>query len=158
MKILKYVSVTVLQLIWAAVAGLIASGGMLGTSLAASSDNSEVCRKVTEAVMRSDIEAAVKAVGPVPSDHASVQESMVRLTDGVAGLFKGKTPRLERTVPDAYLGPYPVSLQIWSFGDKDVYFVGCLFRMREEGMQLQLQLDGSADDVVFKLQRFLSSN
>ena len=142
----------------AAVAGIVALSGMTEASLANRSGNSEICRKATEALMRGDTEAAVLAVDPAPSDRTSAQDNLTKLTNGVAALFKGKTPRLERTMSDAYAGAYPVSLQIWSFGDKEVYFVGCLFRMREEGMQLQLQVDSSADDVVAKLKTISDSN
>jgi len=108
---------------------------------------SEICRQITEALMRGNIDMAVSALNPEPSDLAETRDSLVRLNYALVGLVKGKRPRLERTLPDIHIEDHPASLQIWSFGDQEVYLVGCL-PFRERGkMYFDLQLRNSVDAI-----------
>lgn len=117
--------------------------------LARSSSNSEICRISTEALMKGDIDAAIAAIDPEPYQHKVIQDYLTRLNYMLIGAVKGKKPRLERTLEEINVETYPVSLQIWTFGEDEVYLVGCLFRIEEdETIQIELQLRHSVEEVV----------
>ncbi|MBM6584175.1 hypothetical protein ILT44_28680, partial [Microvirga sp. BT689] len=84
---------------------------------------------------------------PSAADQAENRETLMRLNYALVGLVKGKRPRLERTLPAIDIESHRASLQIWSFGDQEVYLVGCL-PFRERGrMYFDLQLRNSVDDI-----------
>jgi uncharacterized membrane protein len=126
---------------------LIVFSGMIVPALAEAARDSESCRQITEALMSGNIDMAVSALNPSAPDKAETREGLVRLNYGLIGLVKGKMPRLERTLPDIDVESHRASLQIWSFGDQEVYLVGCL-PFRERGkMYFDLQLRSSVDDI-----------
>ncbi len=99
--------------------------------------------------MRGDIDAAVAAIDPEPYQHKVIQDYLTRLNYMLIGAVKGKKPRLERTLEEIKVETYPVSLQIWTFGEDEVYLIGCLFRIEEdETIQIELQLRHSVEEVV----------
>jgi hypothetical protein len=126
---------------------LIVFSGMIMPALADAARDSERCRQITEALMSGDIDMAVSALNPSAPDKAETRETLVRLNYALVGVVKGKRPRLERTLPDIDIENHQASLQIWSFGDQEVYLVGCL-PFRERGkMYFDLQLRNSVDDI-----------
>ncbi|MBB3018332.1 putative membrane protein [Microvirga lupini] len=126
---------------------LIVFSGMIAPALAEATQDSESCRQITAALMNGNVDMAVAALNPKASEQAETRESLVRLNYALIGLVKGKTPRLERTLPDIDVENHQASLQIWSFGDREVYLVGCL-PFRERGkMYFDLQLRNSVDDI-----------
>ncbi|MBF9233448.1 hypothetical protein [Microvirga alba] len=139
------------------IVALLALEWMTTTSVAKPNVGSQACRQVTEAVLKGDAEAAVAAINQEPQHRDKTLEIMTRMADSLAGLFKGKTPRLERSLSDISVEGYPISLQIWSFGDQEVYLVGCLLRL-EEGVQLNIQIRSSVDEVVQKIKTKLKSD
>jgi hypothetical protein len=52
---------------------------------------------------------------------------------------------------------YPTSLQIWSFGDKEVHFVGCLIRQRGRQAQIHLQVHPIVDELAKNLKVSLNN-
>lgn len=91
------------------------------------------------------------ALTPDPAEINEIREMAMRMTDSLQGIFRGKIPRLERTLPDIEVGSHPTALQIWSFGDKEVYFVGCLIQLREGRPFIHLQAYPVIDEVIKKL-------
>ncbi|MCB5176566.1 hypothetical protein [Microvirga lenta] len=92
------------------------------------------------------------ALSSSPSDRREAQKDVQQLVDAMGRALQGKQMRHLRTLPNAQVEGHPVSMQLWSFGDKDVVFLGCLYRTREEqSPQLLIQIDSSADDVLYKL-------
>ena len=121
--------------------------GMIVPTLAEATRDSESCRQITEALMSGNIDMVVSALNPKASEQAETRESLIRLNYALVGVVKGKRPRLERTLPDIDVENHQASLQIWSFGDQEVYLVGCL-PFRERGkMYFDLQLRNSVDDI-----------
>lgn len=110
--------------------------------------DSHACRGVVEGVMKGDIEAAIAAVNPEPSDVDELKNAVTTMTNALSGILQGKLPRLERTLPDISVDNYPTSLQIWSFGDKDVQFVGCLLQPKRKAAKIYLQFHPSVDELV----------
>src|SRR5688500_6305503 len=110
---------------------LIAFSGMIVPARAEATRDSESCRQIAEALMSGNIDVAASALNPRVPDQAETRESLVLLNYALIGVVKGKRPRLERTLPDINIENHQASLQIWSFGDQEVYLVGCLpFRER----------------------------
>lgn len=118
--------------------------------------DSNACRGVVEGVMKGNVEAAVAAINPNPSDTDKLRDALTKMKDALAGVFKDKKPRLERTLPDISVDNYPTSLQIWSFGDKDVHFVGCLIRPQRKEAEIYLQLHPIVDELVKNLKASLA--
>ncbi|HZB61645.1 MAG TPA: hypothetical protein VE423_03145 [Microvirga sp.] len=117
--------------------------------LARSSSDSETCRIATEAFMRGDTDAALAAIGPEPSRRKALQDHLTRMNYMLVGAVKGKKPRLERTLKDIELDRSPVSLQIWSFGEEEIFLIGCLFRIEGDGtLRFELQLRQSVEDIL----------
>ncbi|MGO4387079.1 hypothetical protein AB4Y85_06040 [Microvirga sp. 2YAF29] len=98
--------------------------------------------------MKGDLEAAIAAINPEASDVDELKNAITKMTNALNGVFQDKTPRLERTLPDISVNNYPTSLQIWSFGDKEVHFVGCVLLPRRKAAQIYLQLHPIVDDLV----------
>jgi hypothetical protein len=113
--------------------------------------DTEVCRRTTEAVMHGKVGAAVDALEPQAKDRAQLQELMERLVGQVAGAFKQQTARLERTLGDIAVEGQPASLQIWSFGDKEIYFIGCHVRLKEGNIQVFLEAHPTVEKVAEQL-------
>ncbi|MBZ6075426.1 hypothetical protein [Microvirga puerhi] len=113
--------------------------------------DSHACRGVVEGVMKGDPDAMIAAINPNPSDVEKLRDGMARMAGAFEGFFKGKTPRLERTLPDISVENYPVSLQIWSFGDKEVYFVGCLMGIIGREPKVYMHIHPFVDEVVKNL-------
>ena len=107
----------------------------------------KICQQITEALMNGNIEMAVSALSPNPSELAETRDTLMRLNYALIGLVKGKRPRLERTLPGIDVDTHQASLQIWSFGDEEVYLVGCLpVRVRGK-LYFDLQLRNSVDEI-----------
>jgi hypothetical protein len=107
----------------------------------------KICQQITEALMNGNIEMAVSALSPNPSELAETRDTLMRLNYALIGLVKGKRPRLERTLPGIDVETHQASLQIWSFGDEEVYLVGCLpVRVRGK-LYFDLQLRNSVDEI-----------
>jgi hypothetical protein len=121
--------------------------GMSLPSYAEAAGGGESCRQITEALMSGNIDMAVSALNPNASEQAETRESLARLNYALIGLVKGKTPRLERTLPDTDVENHQASLQIWSFGDQEVYLVGCLPFQERGKIYFDLQLRNSVDDI-----------
>jgi hypothetical protein len=119
--------------------------------------SSKVCQATLEAALKNDAEGAIAALTPDPSEADGIRELATRMTDLLQGIFKGKAPRLERTLPDIEVASYPTGIQIWSFGDKEVFFVGCLMRLREGRPFIQLQAYPLMDEVIKKLKAGVES-
>lgn len=98
-----------------------------------------------------NVEAAIAAINPDSSDVDGLRGTVTKMAGALGGAFKGKTPRLERTLPDINVDNYPTALQIWSFGDKEVHFVGCLIRSRGREAQIHLQVHPIVDELVKNL-------
>lgn len=126
---------------------LIAFSGMIVPARAEAARDSESCRQITEALMSGNIDMAASALNPSAPDQAETRESLVRLNYALIGVVKGKRPRLERTLPDIDIENHQASLQIWSFGDQEVYLVGCLPFWERGRMYFDLQLRSSVDDI-----------
>jgi hypothetical protein len=123
--------------------------GVTATSAAAKAPaGSESCRQVLAALMVGDVDRAAAVIEPISSERETTRENLSRINYALIGLLKGKKPRLERTLQDLDVETHPVSLQIWSFSDQEVYFVGCLFRWHQENAHLDLQFRNSTDEVV----------
>jgi hypothetical protein len=110
-------------------------------------NTSEACRQVIDALMTGNVDIAVSAVDPAPADRATIHDSLTRVNYSLIGLLKGKKPRLERTLQDIHLQTHPVSLQIWSFSEQEVYLVGCLLHWRHDKAMLDIQFRNSVDDI-----------
>lgn len=123
--------------------------------LAEASNTTERCRQVTEYVMKGDVDAATAAMDPGPSKREQLHSSLTRATYALVGFVKGKKPRLERTLPDIEVEGRPVSLQIWSFGDRDVYLVGCMLRGKKENVHIDLQVRSTTDEIEQEFKRIL---
>ena len=110
--------------------------------------DSQRCRQFGAAILTGNIDEAVAMMDPEPGDEAQSRETAARLTSSLAGALKQMTPYLERTLPDILIESHQASLQIWSFGDKEVYFVGCLIRGEGRGTRFALELRSSVDTIV----------
>jgi hypothetical protein len=111
------------------------------------------CRGSVEAAMKGDVDAAIAALEPKPSEQDGLRDAMERLVGGLKGVLKGETPRLERTLPDTAIETGPVALQIWSFGDKLVYIFGCHVRQRPNGhVDIFFEARPSVDFVLKEIQ------
>jgi hypothetical protein len=126
--------------------------------LAQAADTPEKCRQVTEHMMKGDIAAATAAMDAVPSKREQLHNSLTRLTYTLVGFVKGKKPRLERTLPDTEVEGNPISVQIWSFGDRDVYLVGCMLRGKKETVHIDLQVRSTADEIEQEFRRILKES
>jgi hypothetical protein len=126
---------------------------VLGTTAASAElrRDTGACRDVTAAVLAGEVEAGVAVLNPDPPDREEVQRIVRTLSDGLRGYFKGKEPRLERSLPDIAVGSSPASLQIWSFGDREVYFVGCHMLLKEGKLNINLELQSTAGEVAKRL-------
>jgi hypothetical protein len=121
--------------------------GAITYSHAKPASHGEACRQVTEALMNGNVDLAVSVIDPVPAERPKLHDSMTRLNYALIGFLKGKRPRLERTLQDIDLETHPVSLQIWSFNDEEVYLVGCLLLWKQDDVQLELQLRNSVEEI-----------
>jgi hypothetical protein len=119
--------------------------------------DSNACRGVVEGVMKGNVELAIAAINPDSSDADGLREAVTKMARVLGGAFKEKTPRLERTLPDIHVENYPTSLQIWSFGDKEVHFVGCLIRQRGRQAQIHLQVHPIVDELAKNLKVSLNN-
>lgn len=122
--------------------------GAVTPSRAEASDGGQKCQQVTEALMSGNVDGGVVAIDPALEDRDALREALSRMVIVVRGLVKDKKPRLERTLQSIEVGNYPLSLQIWSFGDQEVYLVGCLLHRKQEKAQVELQIRNSVDEIV----------
>ncbi|MBM6594618.1 hypothetical protein [Microvirga pudoricolor] len=118
----------------------------------------ETCRATLKAFMANDVDAAVTPLDPDPPEAENARTMAARLTDAIQGYFKDKSPRLERTLPDIDVEGHATAVQIWSFGDREVYFVGCLMRQESGNTGIHFQANPSMDEVVKKLKASLTAN
>lgn len=127
-------------------------------------NDAETCRVATEAVLHGRIDAAADAVMPDgASDRArrQIRALMRQLASRAGAMTGGQPPRLERDLPALRLDGVPVSIGIWSFGDRAVFLVGCGIRPAGEVARIGIEayptrelvlshlraaLDGAPDD------------
>ncbi len=134
------------------VLSLVATGSAPPGALAKTVIGPQTCRATLEAALNNDAEGAFAALDPDPAEAEEIRELATRMTDSLQGIFRGKAPKLERTLPDIEVANYPAALQIWSFGDREVYFVGCLMRVEAGRPFLHMQAFPRVDEVIKRLE------
>ena len=110
--------------------------------------DSQRCRQVSAAILTGNVDEAVAIAAPEPEGEAETRENAARVASSLAGALKYMSPHLERTLPDVLVEGRQASLQIWSFGDKEVYFVGCIILGEGQGTRFALELRSSVDAIV----------
>lgn len=123
--------------------------------------DTETCRRITDALLHGQVQAAQDLFMPDNASdalRANIHQLMLRLADSAGAVTEHLPPRLERVLPDIRLGNTPVSLEIWSFGDRQVYLIGCGIRPYGDQARISIQAYPTLDDVAQHLRDELQLN
>lgn len=124
-------------------------------------NDAATCHTLTAAVLRGQANNATAALMPTDAPdpiRRDVHELALRLVAGAQAATHHLAAQRERVLSDRRIDSIPISMELWTFGDKETYFVGCGIRPMGKTALVSLQAYPDVGRVMRHLQQELRAD